>query len=225
MELIEGGYKNAQKRQERTNEMKKMAYFRMLQQERNKNAKMNRNPSAREVFLGIRLFLMDGEKEAIDKKDLQEAIQLYNIGQMILSFARNLSPKEIIQQFPITKMYEKKTPRNPYGEFKDYIFVMENICKKYPMNKPLGKNAMNFFMDYLNRDIDTFVVRNLLLLNHIQRLKGERTFIEEFAEENNISTFKKQKDAAGKEFFISDDGKVIRAKKKKPRHLHLTKKG
>lgn len=121
----------------------------------------------------------------------------------------NLTPVEFMRLFPIPKEYDGEK-----YSVKDYFSTIKEIMK-YPQDKPIGENVIEFLMEYYNWEVMEFEVAKLSTISHIRRMKGQKGVFEEFAEQNglHLQTFYQD----GNEMVDSETGERFEiAKPKKP---------
>lgn len=126
--------------------------------------------------------------------------------------------------FPISKIYNG----NKY-QMKDYFYTLDyidklgiDICKDV-----IGIDRIDeLYFEYVNRNITSYNIFKLFLLNDLQVLNNEETIFDKFVKENNISVLKKIDD---KIFYNSQTQEIYREVKNDidyggRRHLKLLKK-
>src|SRR5690625_3685810 len=142
------------------------------------------------------------------------AFHLTNSIQQIMS---QLTPKEFINIFPITKDY-----KGYKWDIKDYYSTMEYV-NKLDQSRPIGEEIDKFLREYMNEEINRFSIAILRLMSSIRRYEGKLTIAEEWASENKIETYQKHKDNKGNEFLLDKMGRTQKITKPRPKHLKVVK--
>lgn len=88
-----------------------------------------------------------------------------------------LTPREFLATFPPDKQYDGER----YGE-KDYFTTMEAVSS-YPQDVPIGKDIMYFLSDYMNEDINIFVIEGMCLTGDMYSLQTGCNMVEDIFEE------------------------------------------
>lgn len=96
-----------------------------------------------------------------------------------------LTPKEFVNLFPIKKEYNHG---NEEICWKDYFYTANKI-KEYDMDSPIDEKFEDFIWDYTNDTICKFMVETLCTASKLRQLQGQPSIAEEWAEENDISTY------------------------------------
>ncbi|WAM35600.1 hypothetical protein [Caldicellulosiruptor acetigenus] len=74
---------------------------------------------------------------------------------LIIQSMAQLTPKEFMQLFPIKKFYKGRK-----YSIKDYYTTRE-MLNKNDMDKPIGEAIIEFLWDYVNDDIESFLVNHM----------------------------------------------------------------
>ena len=94
----------------------------------------------------------------------------------------NLTPREFMELFPITKVYDgKKCNLTDYFEVKSYIDTLE-------LNTPLNlqiDSTWELIANYLNDDINKLFFTIIKLLSYIEIYNGKQTTLEKILNEIN----------------------------------------
>ncbi|MGE7427986.1 hypothetical protein ACQKLM_07600 [Bacillus thuringiensis] len=163
------------------------------------------------IFAGVRYI-------SRSKNDISNYDYLMN-RFLLISYLENLmkvlTPRDFINIFPLDKNYD-----GARYEMKDYFFSMNEI-NKIGMDTPIGEKIMEFLWDYQNfKDITLFNLASVRILNKLQKMQGEKTLTEEFAERLGIDTYTKHKEKGGKEYIINDrTGEAQEVQKPRLRYL------
>lgn len=132
------------------------------------------------IYLEVKS-LSAGKHKATDVEGIERLFTIYSSVTDLLGM---LTPREFMQMFPIDKDYDGKKYQT-----KDYFSTMEEI-NKLDIEQPIGEeNIMSFIWDYHNREICEFEVYKMCAMSDLRRLQGEKGLMEEFCEQNNISTY------------------------------------
>jgi len=142
----------------------------------------------------------------------------FEFADTIMSMMADLTPKEFMNLFPVTKEYNG----HKWG-IKDYFSTMEYIRELNP-DEPIGEEIDDFLWDYMNHEINVFLVNLLCFASDLRRFDTGKGILEEFCEQNGIPTYTLHKDSAGKEYLIDNQtGKITRVRKARPRYLKVVK--
>lgn len=155
---------------------------------------------------------------AYEIEDYKTAHRILGIISMINSLVGTLTPLELQSIFSITKDYDG-------GKYQmiDYFYTRKFI-EEFGLNRIIGEEVSRFYMEYHNLDIRIFAVRTMSVMSVIRRAEGGKGIMEEFIEEQNITTYTKTRDRAGKEFLKNNQtGELIKVKKRRPNHLTVIK--
>lgn len=116
--------------------------------------------------------------------------------QFILSALDEITPRQLISIFPITKVYDGKK----YG-MKDYFYTM-GMCENHGLDKKIG-DSFEFLWDYFNRDIGGFVVNYLSTLSDVHKEKNGKSLAEIYFAEAGITTYS-EKNIGGKSVMVEN---------------------
>lgn len=172
---------------------------------------IERETLKRIVFSGLKMINSEGVPASYE--DLQT--RFHNIGS-INTMIGWLTPRELMQMFPIEKRYDGKK-----YEMKDYFYTMRVIEEK-GIDKCIGteQEVFDFISDYQNWDITFFMITSLTTISALRRAEGQKGLLEEFAEQNGIATYTIGTDHRGKQVLVNNTtGEVQRVTKKRPRYL------
>lgn len=123
----------------------------------------------------------NGRNKGVLKR--QEVEQRYSILSNTVYALSALTPRELIQQYPITKTYDGKR----WG-VKDYFYTMQQLAD-LDMDKPIAEQSdvLEIFMEYQNPDMDFLVIESMSALSDIRRLEGSPGIMEEFLKEQGVT--------------------------------------
>lgn len=135
------------------------------------------------LFLVVR-FIRHGGKVLREGAGTREAAQQQmNLMFSIMDMFSMLTPRELMQMFPVDKRYDGKR-----WEEKDYFFTMEKL-RVLDWDKPVGEQADAFelLIDYQNMDIDLLVVEVMMSMSLLRQFQGQPGIMEEFMQENGVT--------------------------------------
>lgn len=118
--------------------------------------KLGKENLKRYVFLGVKAF----GKECFKNRDhskiksMERINWIYERSHSIMTAIGLLTPRELIQMFPIKKDYGGEK-----GSYKDYFWVIEKLGK-LSQDKPIGsaQDAADVLWDYVNPDTEYFLM-------------------------------------------------------------------
>lgn len=180
--------------------------------ERLKEAPNDKQAKLRAIFYGVKLIVETGGEQ----KSLEEVQGRFWIIESIKERMKELTPRELMQMFPVQKVYD-----GDRWEIKDYFFTMD-VLRKHGLDKPLGKDVQEILFDYTNMNINRFMVATMSAMSAIKRYNGGGSLIEEFAEDQGmkLQTYTMSKDNKGRNWLTDNDtGERQRVKVKRPRYL------
>lgn len=153
----------------------------------------------------------------INASDRENAEETFLVGCYVKDRMAELTPRELITIFPISKTYDgDKT------ETKDYFYTIKAL-KNMGLDNRIGDNVDDILWDYMNHELTFFNVIMMSALSKLRQKRGEPSLIEEFALENGIDAYVMEKDkATGKQYVKSSmTGEKQEVKRAKPRYLKL----
>ena len=157
--------------------------------------------------------------ECKTKEEIVSNFKMFFSMKEILSY---LTPEEFERTFPIKKEYD-----GDKYELKDYFYAKEAL-KKFEAGKPIIESGdiNELLWDYLNMDINLFVVAEMSCIDDLRRLDGLPSVFEEFAQNEGLNIYHKHTDKnTGKEFLIDKKGKTIPLTKPRPHNLKVIQGG
>lgn len=172
---------------------------------------LNRDTYRKVIFAGVR-YIVRSKNDVLNYDYLMNRFLLISYLETLMKV---LTPREFITIFPIDKNYDG----NRY-ETKDYFFTMNKV-NKIGMDTPIGEEITEFLWDYHNfKDVTLFTLASMRILNNLQKLQGEKTLTEEFADILGLDTYTKHKESNGKEYITNNQtGATKEVKKIRPRYL------
>lgn len=153
----------------------------------------------------------------IDKK--QCFPELFSMIEAIKFCLAKLTPRELIQIFPVTKTYDGEK-----WSSKDYFYTMDTL-NKHGLDKPIGESLDEILWDYSNDVIIDFYATFMCVASRLYKQQTGIGIMEEFAEKNGIKTMTMCKDErTGKQFlFDKENHRSYAVKKPVPRWLKVIK--
>lgn len=142
----------------------------------------------------------------------------YDFIRVITTMIEQLTPREFMQVFPISKIYDGKK-----YEVKDYFYTI-NYIEEHGLDTAIG-DAFNFLYEYTNIHTQIFTVQIMGALDNLRALKGQASVFEEFIAENGVRPYTKHQDQQGREYLYRDGRtKPIRKLKKRlPKYMKVIK--
>lgn len=133
----------------------------------------NENPDEfkKLLYLAVKKMAFAGKNKNLPK-DLN-----FQIHEIVCAMIGCLTPKELMQMFPITKRYD-----GDKYECKDYFYTMGKI-QEHGMNNPINE-AFKFLWDYENPTLDRFMVNCMTAMEELHVENGGKTFFEEMGIES-----------------------------------------
>lgn len=167
------------------------------------------------IVYGVKFINTKEYPEYISK---EEAAEDFDFICSVKDMMSRLTPKEFIQIYPISKEYEG----HKYG-MKDYFYTRDYI-NTLDQRKPIGDEIMHFLWEFHNWELTDFNVEIMQCMSRINRLNGEPTLAESFADTMGMKTYTMHTDSNGKQFlFDKETGKTTRLRNPKSKHLKLVK--
>ncbi len=129
------------------------------------------------LYLAIKLIpkLFDYRK----KYTSDEVGQWFDFINYIDGMIALLTPRELMQMFPITKEYDGKK----YG-MKDYFFTM-NVIDQMGVDNLIG-DPYSFLFDYMNTDTQIYMCTWTAIINRGYQAQGGRDILLDFFEEQGM---------------------------------------
>ena len=165
------------------------------------------------VLYGVKAVITKPEKKTKTRDEAENYFKFISGVKSLMSF---LTPKEFINVFPINKEYDG----HKYG-MKDYFYTKKYL-KELDQNEPIGEKILEFLWKYHNWEIGEFVVNSMTCISDLQRLNGQPSLAEKFADEMGLKTYGMYTDNAGNKFLLDGEtGKTHKVLEKK--HLHVVR--
>jgi len=154
-----------------------------------------------------------------DKKDYESVVSRLELIQDINAMIGRLSPAELMQMFPVRKIYNGERYQT-----KDFFYTMAAL-QKHGLDNPIGNAVFDTLWDYQNIDTELFLVGYMGVMSDIRKLQGGKGLMEEWCEKQDIPVYYESADRQGRTFMTnSKTGKTKRVHKKPPRYLRLVQK-
>lgn len=172
---------------------------------------LNKHYIKQNVLYSVKLISLTREPKGYDEiRNMFEFISATN------TFISYLTPREFMNLFPVSKFYDG----DRYG-MKDYHYTMDYINS---MNKdePIGEKALEFLVEYTNRDIHIFNMKSVMCLSRLRQYDGHLGLMEEFLAANGHDTTNTFKNDKGKAMYVRN-GKPTLVKEFKTNRLELIK--
>ncbi len=220
MKLIRGNKEVNDSRRSAKDEMVRDAFLKIASKSLrkafdDKGKIVDRSELKKSIYGFVRTLNMVNSGDAEDK---------FRIYQPILSIMGKMTPRELIETFPVTKEY-----RWHKYEMKDYFTVMECINANYPMDKPIVPDSedthetmFKFLMEYSNVHTDRLAIAIMMNISDLHRMNTGNDILDDFMVSQGKKPLKKHylcEGADGKQFMVDEDGKSFPVKQSKPRYL------
>ena len=156
-------------------------------------------------------------------RDSQFCEKLFSLCAAAKNVLATLTPKEIMQTFPITKIYDGKRL-----ECADYFTTMEKF-KGLDMDKPINEQVedmTDWLWGYQNIWLRHFLVTLFSMVSKLRQFNGEDDLFTGFCKEQGIEPpeiIRVYKDAKGKSYAVDSNGKAMPLRKAKPKYLKVLK--
>lgn len=166
------------------------------------------------AFYLVRFINSKPKTEVITIEEVKSELSLE---WLVLQIFSQMTPRQFMYFFPIKKFY-----KGSKYSIKDY-YTTKEMLSKVDMDQPIGDNVIDFLWDYVNDDIEDFLVNHMLTISQMRRLEGKPTLAEEIAKELGLKTYRLYQDGQGKKFLFDEEtGRTVRIKER-PKHLKLIK--
>jgi hypothetical protein len=133
-----------------------------------------------------------------------------------------MTVNELVNMFPILKEYDGEK-----YECKDYFSTIQ-FLETLDWNKPIGQEIHEFLSSYYNNDIINFCVKELLLMDKINKREGRKGIMEQFLEmadpQGKIDVITVHKDEGY--IYHKNTGKtekIRKPRKRKPSYMSVVK--
>lgn len=159
----------------------------------------------RTVFYGVR-YVASTVSTARDKSR-------WNIIETLTELIAQLTPRELLQIFPVEKTYD-----GDRWEAKDYFFTMD-VLRKHGLDKPLGESVLDVLWDYTNIHVRLFNVAAMKVIDVLRHMSGRESLLEEWAASNGekLTTYTLRRDSKGRRWMINNEtGERQRVKARRP---------
>ena len=148
------------------------------------NEEITREDCIKIFYLCVKLVVLNKEPNVKERKkynqqysnsvDLKESYHRKNYlyGELAFQYGNFVTPKEIMECFPITKDYNGEK-----YECKDFFNVSKEI-EKYPINEMLGDNLIEFLWDYYNSTLCCFLASHLTSFDYALMKENKQGLLE-----------------------------------------------
>lgn len=171
----------------------------------------------RAVFYAVKYYGLErvDRRHSAEPRTLEQVNADFGLLECVKMLMGQLTPREIMSMFPITKEYDgEKT------ECKDYYFTIDKL-KDYDLDAPLGEEGLeDFLWDYWNDDLFAFDAVSFSIISNMYKAKTGKGIMEQWCEEQGIGSF-----SVNQELGIIKDNKTgeIHKLSSKPSHLQIVK--
>jgi len=122
------------------------------------------------VYAGVRLCTL------LDTDDYDNTDNAFAIIEGVKSLVGQITPRQLMGVFPIQKVYDGEK-----WSMKDYYSTMEAITA-HGIDKPIGKAASELLWDFMNHDVNDFVVNLMSIVGNLHRRETGRELVTDFFE-------------------------------------------
>lgn len=137
--------------------------------------KMDKEELIKYIYLGVKALMVKyrSRPKYLDPEYIQNE---YSMISSIVEGIGLLTPKEIVQIFPVSKEYDGSR-----YDTKDYFYTMDTL-KKYKPDEPIGnqQEAINLLWEYVNHDISFFMVMRMRCISDLSVYCGIEEPLNEF---------------------------------------------
>ena len=168
------------------------------------------------IFHGIKFIKKINYNEASFEELLKFNLEIEDLVVMISKITYN----DFINMFPIIKEYNGHK-----WECKDYYSTMD-FLKDKNLDSIIGlDNVQNLIFEYYNQDILVFGVNQMIVVDRIVRMMGDKGLMERFLEqvdpEGKVDTYTYHKEEGYMQ--SNKTGKTFKVRKPKPDYLKVVK--
>lgn len=152
--------------------------------------------------------------------DKEQAMFIFLRMRRIIEVIGRFTPTQLEHVFPIEKIFDGEK----YG-MKDYFYT-KDLLNQLPQDEAIAKTTevLGLLWDYMNKDLSKFLVRYMSAVDDLRACNGEKSVMQEFCENNGITTYTMLQDGKGKQVLMDNrTGRTKRAYEKKPSHLRVVK--
>ena len=206
---------------EKKQEVYKKAYERLCKRLPQENFDYILTKKREEIQKFIFLYFKARKKSDINSMDLKAAEQEFQFQDIMIQLIGVLKPKELEEIFPIDKWY-----KGDKYQSKDYFFTRDKM-NRLQEDKPIRESIepIELLCDYMNHDISSFIVDNMVLISKIQRLKGEPTLHEYLSKELGLKSYIRYENGV---YLDTETGKTVKIQiqkrnVRKPKFINVVK--
>jgi hypothetical protein len=147
----------------------------------------------------------------------------FSMQRIVKEFLSALTPRELLQTFPVTKTYEGER-----WECADYFSTMEKF-KNLDMDKPFHcqiEDMTDWLWGYQNKWLMLYLTNLFSVVSKLRQFDGGDNLLTGFFKEQGKKppeTIRVYKDAKGKSYAVDSNGKSMPLHKAKPKWLRVVK--
>lgn len=134
-----------------------------------------------------------------------------NILAIAMAQFEQLTPEEILNLFPPTKIYQGER-----YQMKDYFSTMKSVSE-YSSTEPIGARSFEFLWDYVNWHTSEFLVSYMSALSNIRRRETGIGIFEEFLDGMGVDSFTEEPGYGAGVMINSRTGEVVKTRPVKTR--------
>ena len=148
-----------------------------------------------------------------------DAEVMFAFMQTIKDIISCLTPREMMQLFPIDKAYDGER-----WQSKDYFYTMKTL-EEHGLDVKIGETVGNILWDYMNEHVMDFHVNHLSAVGRMHKQHTGREMLADFFESQgeHLTIYNKVTNTVtGQEFWLNNDtGELEEHKRPIPRYLKL----
>ena len=171
----------------------------------------------RAVFYAVKYYGLEriDRRHSSESRTLEQVESDFSLLEVVKTLMRQLTPKELMSMFPITKTYDGEK-----WDCKDYFFTVENL-KDFDLDAPLGDEGLeDFLWSYWNDDLFSFDAVSFSIISSMYRSTIGKSIMEEWCEKQEIPSYTIQEDIGVIKNNLTGE---ISKLSKKPSHLQIVK--
>lgn len=140
----------------------------------------------RAVFYAVKYYGLDriDRRHSCEPRTYEQVNNDFALLECVKMLMRQLTPREFMSMFPITKEYDGKK----WG-CKDYYFTVHKL-KGFDMDRPLGDEGLeDFLWSYWNDDLFEFDAVSFSIISNMYKAQTGRGIMEQWCEKRGIDTY------------------------------------
>lgn len=185
--VIEGGKDTEYNKEIKLEQLYMKAFSRELAVISSYNSWNNcRDNLKRAVFYAVKYYGLQrvDHKYSVGTRTKEEINNDFNLMECVKMLMGQLTAREIMSMFPITKEYDGEK-----WKCKDYYFTIEKL-KDYDLDSPLGQDGLeDFLWDYWNHELFAFDATAMSIASNMYRLQTGKGIMETWLEKQNIPSY------------------------------------